>query len=84
MSDKAKLSVAHNINNSSCCIAINGRKLCDPDNVFTPNYISCIYEHNVKRFGPHFLTVKFITIRNLNMMSNCLVKRNNCEIPILA
>ena len=55
MSDKAKWSVAHNIKNSSCCI--HGRKLCDPDNVFTSNYISCIYEHNAKRFGPHFSTV---------------------------
>ena len=30
-------------------------------------------------------TMKFtITIKNLNIMSNCLVKNNNCEIPILA
>ena len=30
-------------------------------------------------------TVKFTkTIRNLNIMSSCLVKSNNCEIPILA
>ena len=37
MSDKAIWSVAHNIrkNISFCCIAIHGRKLCDPDNVFT-------------------------------------------------
>ena len=34
ISDKAVWSVAHNIKNISfCCIAIHGRKLCNPDNV---------------------------------------------------
>ena len=85
MSDKAIWSVAHNKKKILLLYSNPWKEAVWPWQCFTSNYI---FLHLWTQCQTIWTTpldrMKFIAIRNLNIVSNFLVKRNNCEIPILA